>query len=265
MKNNSQLTAGESATRTSSSNARFDRISVSVLGDDGYLKSRRRTASRRRQDVARQGFLSCERRQLAQQIHDDLGAVLTAIKACICVAIARQTQLGLVASDLLEDAAVLADCAFATIRKIGVDLRPVLLEKMGVWAALEWQAKSLARRSGLAVTFYTDASLEGPILLDEFERLVYRVLSEAMINAEKHSGGSCLTLRIYQCNGTVVSVAQDNGVGAPVEELDGLNSLGLVSMREQATALGASLTVSIPAGQGICLSLEFPYEYAYAR
>lgn len=265
MKNIIQDGAGESATGVSLSRSGIERPAISVVGADEQLKSRRSTYSRRRQDVAQQGLLKCERRQLAQQIHDDLGAVLTGIKACICVAIARETQGGGVASRLLEDAAVLADSAFATIRKIGVDLRPVLLETLGLWAAIEWQARSLARRSGMSVTFYTDASLERHLFIDEYERVVYRVLSEAMINAEKHSKATGMVLRIYRHNGALVAIAEDNGVGAAAADLAGLASLGMIGMREQANELGACLNVDNLAGHGIRVSLVIPFEYTYVH
>jgi len=228
-----------------------------------HLSSRRQTHSRRRQDIIRQSLLSCERRQLAQQIHDDLGGMLTAIKSCLCVAIERDARRGLATSCLLDDAALLADSAFTTIRKIGVDLRPILLEQMGMWDAIAWQAASLARRSGIEVSFYTDAFLEERAFVDDYARVVFRVLNEAITNAEKHSRATRLNLLIYQRDDFVIAAAEDDGVGAQAAALAGSGSLGMAGMREQAAEVGGFLTIDTRAGHGMGVYLAIPVAYCY--
>lgn len=227
--------------------------------------SRRRMPSRRRQDVVRQNLLSCERRQLAQQIHDDLGAMLTAIKSCLCVAISRHSQDAVSAADLLEDASVFADSAFATVRKIGVDLRPVLLEQMGMFDAIAWQSQCLARRSGLHVTFYYDAGLQERCFVPEYERIVYRVMNEALTNAEKHSRGTRLNLFMYERDSFLIAAAEDDGIGMLQTGAQAQHSLGMTGMREQACEAGGFLTVETRECHGMGVYLAIPTAYCYER
>jgi two-component system sensor histidine kinase UhpB len=263
MKNTVRDAVGEAVSGVAQSSS-----SILLRGKDGeaplsHPSSRRQTHSRRRQDIIRQSLFSCERRQLAQQIHDDLGGMLTAIKSCLCVAIERDTRRGLASNSLLEDAALLADLAFTTIRKIGVDLRPTLLEQMGMWNAIAWQAASLARRSSMAVTFHTDASLEERAFAEEYARVVFRVLNEAITNAEKHSRATRLNLRIYQRGDFVIAAAEDDGIGARPANVVGAGSLGMVGMREQASEVGGFLTIDTRAGHGMGVYLAIPVPYCY--
>ncbi|WP_426196148.1 sensor histidine kinase [Massilia sp. DWR3-1-1] len=240
-------------------------VPAGAVQGGGASTSRRFLPGRRRQDIVRDKLLACERRQLARQIHDDLGAALTGIKSCISVAIARELHRGEVANTLLYDAEILAEAAFTTICKIGTDLRPTLLEQMGMWGALAWQAKSLARRSSIQVTFHTDASLECLPFVEEYARIIYRVVSEAITNAEKHSHASHLNLRVYQRDQLLIAVAQDDGVGAPAADVRGGGSLGMVGMREQVAEAGGLLSVDTHPGHGMCISLAIPLGYCYGR
>ncbi len=90
-----------------------------------------------------------ERKRIAQEIHDELGGLLTGIRAHIAVAIERAEQAGQGPDPLLVDAAALAKDAIETVRKVITDLRPSVLDQLGVWAALEWYAEQSAMRSGI--------------------------------------------------------------------------------------------------------------------
>jgi two-component system sensor histidine kinase UhpB len=263
-KNRVQAANGDVLTEASLAHRPCD-VPVGAVEGAGSSTSRRYLPSRRWQDFVRENLLACERRQLARQIHDDLGAALTGIKSCISVAIARDLQRGEVANTLLYDAEILAESAFTTIRKIGTDLRPTLLEQMGLWGAIAWQANSLARRSSIQVTFHTDASLECLPFVEDYERIVYRVLSEAITNVEKHSHASRLHLRVYQRDQLLIAIAEDDGSGALATAVEGGGSLGMVGMREQVAEAGGLLSADTYPGHGMCISLAIPLGYCYGR
>lgn len=225
----------------------------------------RRQQARRRQDHLRKRLLTCERKQIARQIHDDLGAVLTALKCCICVALDRDQKAGAPANVLLADAARLADTAFASVRKIGVDLRPTILEQMGLWSALEWQLRSLSSRSGIDASLYVDARIEEACFSEDCNRIVFRVLSEAITNTEKHSGATRLNLRLYELNDFLIVSVEDDGVGASDAALAGCGSLGMVGMREQAMEIGGYLETYSVGGGGLGIVLAIPFGYCYER
>lgn len=225
--------------------------------------TRRQKASRRRHDLLRQRLVACERAQLARQVHDDLAAVLTAIKSCVCVAAARSASGCAPTGALLADAALLVDAALATARRIGVNLRPTLLEEMGLWGAIDWQSKSLGRRTGIRTTFYTDAVLESRRFAEACELVIYRVLSEAITNVEKHAHATSLDLRIVERDGLVVASAKDDGVGALAADLTGRGSLGMVGMREQVAEIGGVLQVDAGEGKGVGIYLAIPIDHCH--
>lgn len=225
----------------------------------------RRTTLRRQHDRAQRRFLACERHQLAQQIHDDLGGVLTALMGTISVAIERDVVARRTPNPLLLDARTLADAAFASVRKIGVNLRPILLEQMGLLAGIEWQVHSLGLRRDMHTSFYFDARLELADLRDECARVVFRVVSEAITNTEKHAGANTLRVRMYWSDHLHVSCVEDNGVGPGSDQPRRVGAMGLLGMQEQAAAIGGSLFLGAAPGGGMKVCLKIPLEYCHER
>lgn len=224
---------------------------------------RRRQQSRRSEDIVRNRLVACERKQVAQQIHDDLGSVLTALKSCICVAIDRANKAGAPANSLLTDAQMLADIAFSTVRKIGVDLRPTMLEQMGFWKAIEWQIRSLTHRSGIRAVWYVDASIYLRPFSESAERLLFRFIYEALNNTEKHACASVLQARLFARDGYVFAVIEDDGIGASAQLLEGCGSLGMVGMRERAHAVGGWIQTETAEGEGMAVLLAMPGTFFY--
>jgi signal transduction histidine kinase len=223
----------------------------------------RRTALRRQHDRAQRRFLACERRQLAQQIHDDLGGILTALMGTISVAIERDLAARRTPNPLLLDARTLADAAFASVRKIGVNLRPILLEQMGLLAGIEWQVRSLGLRRNMRTTFYYDARLAAAEMRDDCARVVFRVVSEAIVNVEKHAKASTLRVHLYRAGDQHVSCVQDDGVGPASAPPPRAGALGMVGMQEQATAIGGNLDFGPAPGGGMKVCLRIPLEYCH--
>lgn len=223
----------------------------------------RRATLRRRHDRAQRHFLACERRQLAQQIHDDLGGVLTALMGTISVAIERDIEARRAPNALLLDARTLASAAFASVRKIGINLRPIMLEQMGLLAGIEWQVRSLGLRRDMHTSFYFDARLEFADLHDECARVVFRVVSEAITNTEKHAQASTLRVRMYRSDHLHVSFVEDNGVGLESSQPRRVGALGLLGMQEQAAAIGGALELGTAPGGGMKVCLKIPLEYCH--
>lgn len=232
-----------------------------VSADAPASRSGRRKSLRRQHDRTQRRFLACERRQLAQQIHDDLGGVLTALMGTIAVAIESDIVAKRAPNTLMLDARTLASAAFASVSKIGTNLRPTLLEEMGLLAGIEWQVRSLGLRRGMCTSFYFDARLELADLPDECERVVFRVVSEAINNTEKHAKASTLRVRIYRCAQLHVSCVEDDGIGLVSAPPRRAGSLGLLGMKEQAAAIGGSLELGTAVGGGLKICLRIPLDY----
>jgi two-component system sensor histidine kinase UhpB len=213
--------------------------------------------SRRRGETAiQEGVKKREQQRIGQQLHDDLGGVLTGLKACIAVAMERAARAGATVDPLLADASLLAEVAFDTVRKIATNLRPAVLEQMGMWTALECNASMLARRSNIHCELQVAPSLMSLALSSERELTIYRIVCEALTNVERHAHASRVLVSASESGGAVNVTVADDGIGFQVASCA---TLGVAGMKERARAAGGTLTVS-SGGVGTLLRLILPHE-----
>jgi two-component system sensor histidine kinase UhpB len=205
-----------------------------------------------------EGVREHERYRMAQQIHDDLGGILTGLKACISVALERRSRAGVDPDPLLLDASMLADLAFATVRKIGANLRPTILEEMDLWEALEWQVAGLCRRTDIDFDYFVDAALMLMPLGDERAMLVFRVICEALTNIERHARASKVSLRLFAEHGMLTVLVRDNGVGMRQPAGPFRSTFGIAGMQQRAQDVGGEVAVSSGAGGGTTVRLAVP-------
>ena len=201
-----------------------------------------------------------ERKRIAQEIHDELGGLLTGIKAYISVAIERGSAAGGPADPLLADAAALAQDAIATVRRVITDLRPSVLDQLGVWAALEWHLGQIAQRSGLR--FSCAIAPEAALLELDVERstMLFRVAQEALTNVVRHAEASEVTLAVALLPGALQLTIADNGKGIDAERLLNRESWGIQGMHERSRHYAGELKISAAPGQGTTLQLRLPLQ-----
>jgi two-component system sensor histidine kinase UhpB len=237
-----------------------DTNELEVPGHADISHSRRVVHRREDDNDIQAGAGKNERNRIAQQIHDDLGGVLTGLKACISVSIDRASRTGMEADPLLVEAAALADMAFQAARRIASDLRPVVLEQMGVWEALEWQVAALTARTNIGVDYFADARLTLAPFGDERGLLVFRIVCEALCNVEKHAQASKASLRLFETDSSLVVTVSDNGVGMDPNLLHGGATRGISGMKERAREAGGEVTVCSERGMGTTVRLAVPIE-----
>ncbi|MES2759873.1 MAG: ATP-binding protein [Pseudomonadota bacterium] len=214
--------------------------------------------SRIDRDAAEAAVRTGERRQIAQQIHDDLGGILTGLKACISVLMDRAARVDAVPDPLLVDASALAGLAFDTVRNIAVSLRPPMLEKMDIWAALESRVAQLARRTGIHVDCAIDPALTSMNLGEARGIVILRMVCEALTNIEKHSAASRVSVRLFESGGALTVTVKDNGIG--LRQCGSANgmTLGISGMMEQAQDVGGVLVLTTDRAVGTMLQLTMP-------
>lgn len=200
-----------------------------------------------------------ERLRLAQQIHDDLGGVLTGIRACLAVSLERAAQSGVAPAPLLADAYALAELAFDAMRQIATDAHPPMLDRLGVWGALDWHLSKLARRSRMHCELRVDPSVAALDLCRERELTIFRIVLEALTNVERHACAWELSV-LATCTATALCVTvADDGVGiADGEREAGYDALGIRGMRDRADALGGHLSVLSQHNKGTSVQLTLP-------
>ena len=199
-----------------------------------------------------------ERKRIAQEIHDELGSLLTGIKAYVSVSVERTVRAGGTADPLLVDATRLADDAIGAVRRVITDLRPSVLDQLGVWEAMKWYANQIQTRADLICDCSIDAALSTLSIDAELSTMLFRVVQEALTNTVRHAGASHVSIRAYARNDEIFIEVKDNGKGITRKDPVSGQSWGILGMHERARHFGGSLTISGRPGLGTTIELRIP-------
>jgi two-component system sensor histidine kinase UhpB len=202
-----------------------------------------------------------ERQRIAREIHDELGGLLTGIKAYVSVIGERSAQAGVAVDPLLADTAALAQEAIDTVRRVITDLRPSVLDQLGIWAALEWYAALVAQRSGIKCGCEIAPAAAALDLDPERSIMLFRIVQEAMTNIQRHAGATRITLQVRLAGGMLAVSIEDDGCGIAAGERPSCEaSWGILGMQERSRSLGGILLVTPRAGGGTVVTLRIPAE-----
>jgi PAS domain S-box-containing protein len=198
-----------------------------------------------------------ERRHLARELHDEIGQNLTAAKLNLKI-VAPEVPPAIVGR--LEDSIQILDHLLVQVRQISLDLRPPLLDELGLVPALRWLADQQAQRAGMRVTF--TANVESLAMDPTTRTACFRVAQEAITNAIRHARASTVTVELRATPDRVWLVVHDDGVGfdkgTTQQRAAQGSSVGLLSMNERASLLGGELKVSSTPGRGTEIRAWFP-------
>lgn len=183
--------------------------------------------------------VEAERTRIAREIHDELGAALTVVRMELSVPPDGDGT----GSDPDRDQRMVRrlDAAIESVRRICSDLRPSLLDNMGLGAAIEWLAQDIQERTGIRC----ETTLEGlpDELTPERATALFRVVQEALTNAIRHANASCLSIRQRTRGDEIVIEIGDDGRGIKPEEQTARHAYGIAGMHERARLLGGTLRV----------------------
>lgn len=229
--------------------AAFNEMAANVADRDASLRESReqlRQLSKRLLTVQEQ-----ERVRIAREVHDELGQALTAMKIDLQQIARRHDAL----AEPLVPVAQTIDSIVDLVRRIAGDLRPAILDDLGVTAALEQQLRRLRESSGITTSLTVSEEPELDMLTGA---TLYRIAKEALANVVRHAGASQVDVSLGTRGGAAVLEIRDNGRGITREEVSGPRSLGLVGMRERAELLGGSVAIEGRAGAGTVLTVTLP-------
>jgi signal transduction histidine kinase len=195
-----------------------------------------------------------ERSRIAREIHDEFGQRLTGLKMSL-TALKRSNPEGPAREAILEGLLAEVNIGITSIRKIANELRPALLDKLGLFPSLEWLATEFAKKTGIATACYFKQ--EPPELDREAQINVFRICQEALNNAAKHARATEMTMRVDKQNGQWQLIIGDNGRGILANEVGNPLSMGLLNMQERAHLIGANLTVGKNFAGGTLVILTF--------
>ncbi len=199
-----------------------------------------------------------ERKAIARELHDEMGQLLTAAK--INIQLLQKLGPDGTAPRRLADTVGLLDRMIKLVRALSFELRPPLMDELGLIAALRGHLAAQADRTGLAVTFSDDGLPER--LPAELEIAAFRIVQEAMTNVVRHAGATRVAVRLRAEDRRLWIEVEDDGQGFDPDAAaaaTGGEHFGITGMRERAEALGGRVTLSSARGRGTAIRAELPW------
>lgn len=199
-----------------------------------------------------------ERRRIARELHDELGQRLTALKMELS---SLDTQaLPAARGERLTAMLEMVDDTVAAVRRIATELRPLMLDDLGLNAAIDWLAHGWAVRMGIKVKLQLGRS--DPDISAAASIAVYRMVQEALTNVARHANASEVRIQIRRSGAMVLLTVQDNGTGFTEGSMYREGSHGLMGIRERAYMLGGTLEIGNARGGGGRLTVHLPLRQA---
>jgi signal transduction histidine kinase len=200
--------------------------------------------------------LEAERRTVARELHDSIGGSLAAIKFGLEETVERAARNESGNAALLE--AIVSHIAetIKETRRISANLRPLMLDDLGMLATIEWYTRQIRQSYG-NIRLIREIDVQEEEIPEEFKIVFYRVLQEAVNNAVKHSRADTIKIRFRKREAHFELEVEDNGSGFDLSEAfsrqDRLSGFGLKSMQERAEICGGVLNIHTQPGEGTCV------------
>ena len=219
-------------------------------------ESRYRALTRRLQTIREE-----ERAELSRTIHDELGQSLTALKIDLSMISKRvHPFLQELLLESIDASAAAVDRMIQQVRNIATELRPAVLDHLGLVAAMEWQATEFTRRSGVPCHFRPP--VDEPELSPDQAVSLFRILQESLTNVARHARASEVTVSLEADLESVRLSIEDDGIGLTNERRMDHGSLGLIGMEERARFIDARLSIERGAGRGTRVVVLLPIKEA---
>jgi PAS domain S-box-containing protein len=204
-----------------------------------------------------------ERTRIAREIHDHLGQLLTALKLDLHSMERKASGMG--PADLqaavtgkITSARKLADEVIVSIQQIASELRPGILDRLGLAAAVEVEAQAFQNRTGIHC--HWSLPKEPLALSQDQATAMFRIFQEILTNVARHARATEVAVSLGQQAGNLLLEASDNGVGIRQSDVENPKSLGLLGMQERAAMLGGRVTFRQGPGKGTTVAVEIPLE-----
>ena len=193
-----------------------------------------------------------ERRQLALKLHDELGQLFTTIRLELAGAISEFRKISTSAKidivDRLQCAAGLTDIGIASLRQLTSELRPPILDHLGLVPAIRWESSLFSQRTNIRC--YVRATPASMKVDEAVATALYRIFLEAMANVARHAKAGAVRVSLTQHDGLTVMDIRDNGRGITAQQVDNPHTMGLIGMRERALSVGGHVRITGARGRG---------------
>ncbi len=202
-----------------------------------------------------------ERTRIAREVHDELGQSLTALKMDCAWLERRFTEDQTELRARTQMMGRLIDDTIATVRRIATELRPEMLDDIGLAATLEWQLQEFRKRTGICCT--TSITPKEIQVAETISTAVFRVFQETLTNIARHAKATEVELHLCVDATTLSMRVHDNGVGITFEERNRPTSLGLLGIRERVDFLGGHTEINGEPGRGTTVEIRIPLIHSH--
>jgi two-component system sensor histidine kinase UhpB len=200
-----------------------------------------------------------EAARIAREVHDEFGQALTTLGLDVGWLRQKLEAGPLPAGELaakLSSMSQVLDTAMDLVNRITTELRPAILDKLGIEAAIDWHVEELARRTGISYRVRSD--LQGRSLDPARSTALFRILQEALNNVTRHAGATTVDIGLRVVENRVVLEVVDDGKGIPEGKIEDPRSLGILGMRDRARSLGGDLQIRRGSDHGTVVQATIP-------
>jgi len=204
-----------------------------------------------------------ERTTISREIHDELGQQLTALKMDIDWIKHKQNNPEEVVISKLQEMLKMSDGIISTIRRISSDLRPAIIDDLGLIAALEWKCNDFEEKMGIPCQFFSNVKERK--FENHFGINAYRILQETLTNVSRHAAAKSVTVSVSENETELFLEIADDGKGINNENIGNGKTLGIVGMKERAALLGGKLIIKGEKNKGTSTKLILPLKNEYTN
>lgn len=194
-----------------------------------------------------------ERIAISRELHDDLGQSLTAVK--IDLGIIKQTVTDDETVSKINKVTALVGDTIKTVQRLTSQLRPEIIDDLGLEAAIEWYTSEFAQRMGIKVFLNMNYAIELP---PDASLIIFRILQESLTNVARHSKATAVKIALSEDDEDITLSITDNGIGISESQRSAKNAFGLISMKERSASLGGTMDISKNKNNGTIVKLSIP-------
>ncbi|SMO42037.1 PAS domain S-box-containing protein [Fodinibius sediminis] len=205
-----------------------------------------------------------ERIRIARTIHDELGQMLTVLKMDVSMMSGKVTKK--LPEDLTdyyeeqsEKISERIDTIIKSVQRITTELRPEVLDDLGLIEALQWQGREFAKRTGLDIQFKTNIN-KTDFLREDIATTLYRIFQEAMHNVIRHADATSVKIELQKIQDNLLLMVDDDGVGINRDQMEARSAYGIIGMRERARFLGGDVYIEGKENEGTRVTVRIPME-----
>ncbi len=236
-----------------------DREAVVIATGHDITERRQAEAARRVRELAAhlQSAREDERKHLAREIHDELGQSLMGLKLEVSYLSRRAGVENPELRNKLGELGGMIDKTIGSVRRLATDLRPQILDELGMVEAMRWQIEEFRQRTGILCTVeLPDEPIDcGP----DRATAMFRILQESLTNVVRHAGATRASVRLTSHDERIVLEVSDDGQGITKDQLEHSRSFGLLGMQERARMFGGVLRIEAGEERGTTVVVSMPY------